>query len=124
VPRPPVVGGGGCRLRPAGPGAVAGRRRAGVKLFSTGRVRAAPGVIEAVERMDGPGLHVVVLACLLRHVFGDWGEVPPEDRATHDHALVTGDRLLSAYTLRGGTKVWVITEADRSATTLLLPEEY
>jgi hypothetical protein len=96
----------------------------GAKLFDPGLVVATPGVIEAAEQLDGVSLVEVVLACVLRHVFGDWGQVPPEDHASNDHAVVTGGRLLSAYTLVGGTTVWVITEADRSTTTVLLPNEY
>lgn len=59
-----------------------------------------------------------------RHAERDWGEVPPEDKATNDQALRDGARLVSAYTSGSGVKVWVITEADRSVTTLLRPEDY
>ncbi|WP_404851334.1 plasmid related protein [Cupriavidus sp. D384] len=55
---------------------------------------------------------------------GDWGELDDEDRAQNETSLITGKRLLSSYTLDTGTKVWVITEADRSVTTILLPDEY
>lgn len=58
-----------------------------------------------------------------RHQHGDWGDLCPEDAKLNDEALACGDRLLSSYMV-AGQKVWVITEADRSATTLLLPEEY
>lgn len=61
---------------------------------------------------------------LLRHQFGDWGDLDPEDRQENERALRGGGRLLSAYTLRSEERLWIITEADRSATTLLLPEEY
>ena len=61
---------------------------------------------------------------LIRHKNGDWGELDPEDRRENERALVFGSRLLSAYATRTGEALWVITEADRSATTLLLPEEY
>ena len=61
---------------------------------------------------------------LIRHKNGDWGELDPEDRRENERALRQGSRLLSAYATRTGEKLWVITEADRSATTLLLPEEY
>ena len=60
---------------------------------------------------------------LARHKAGDWGDVAEEDRMANNDALQSGDRLLSAYTVHG-TKYWVITEADRSVTTILLPEEY
>lgn len=65
-----------------------------------------------------------MLAALQRHQRGDWGELDVEDRKANDQALVDGTRLLSAYRTAGGTKFWVITEWDRSVTTVLLPEEY
>ena len=64
------------------------------------------------------------LTLLPWHITGDWGELDDHDRAENERSLKTGCRLLSAYRLQDGTKIWVITEADRSATTLLLPEEY
>jgi hypothetical protein len=70
-----------------------------------------------------------VLQLLARHVAGDWGDLSDEDKRLNDEALIDGSRLLSAYTLRSGVRVWVITEAvgddgHRAATTLLLPDEY
>lgn len=65
-----------------------------------------------------------VYASLRRHARRDWGDVCPEDAAENDLSLQEGFRLLSAYTDRNGTKFWIITEADRSATTVLLPEDY
>lgn len=65
-----------------------------------------------------------VLAALRRHAAGDWGELPPEDRQENDLSAREGFRILSAYTDAHGTKFWIITEADRSATTVLLPEDY
>jgi hypothetical protein len=64
------------------------------------------------------------LSFLSRHISGDWGEVDEHDRRENELSVAQGFRLLSAYTLSTGTKVWIITEADRSATTLLLPSEY
>jgi hypothetical protein len=61
---------------------------------------------------------------LLRHLHGDWGDLPPEDLQENERALQVGSRLFSAYRTRTNEKVWVITEWDRSVTTLLLPEEY
>jgi hypothetical protein len=61
---------------------------------------------------------------LKRHAQRDWGELDAEDIAENEFSLQRGLRLLSRYTLRDGTVIWIITEADRSATTLLLPEEY
>lgn len=64
-----------------------------------------------------------VLAALRRHAAGDWGDLCPEDAITNDHALHEGGRLLSAYG-DGEYRFWIITEADRSVTTILLPEDY
>jgi hypothetical protein len=61
---------------------------------------------------------------LQRHAAGDWGEVDAHDKAENEYSLQHGFRLLSAYRLADGTKIWIITEADRSSTTILLPEEY
>ena len=85
--------------------------------FDTGRLLATPGVLECVDRED-------LLMGYLRHISCDWGDVPPEDRRANNRALVEGGRLLSAYHDQRGRKFWIITEADRSATTILLPDEY
>jgi len=65
-----------------------------------------------------------VLSALSRHSRGDWGDVCDADREENELSLREGFRLLSAYRSANGTKFWVITEADRSLTTVLLPEEY
>ena len=74
----------------------------------------------AAERLDPYDVY----AALRRHATGDWGEVDAEDEAQNERSLKEGFRLLSAYTDRNGVKFWIITEADRSATTVLLPEDY
>jgi hypothetical protein len=61
---------------------------------------------------------------LTRHANGDWGEVNEHDRRANEYALEQDLRVLSAYTLSSGERIWIITEADRSSTTILLPEEY
>ena len=61
---------------------------------------------------------------LARHERADWGEVCTEDKAENNRALENGGRLMSVWTDPQGTKFWIITEADRSVTTVLLPEEY
>lgn len=61
---------------------------------------------------------------LARHANGDWGELNEHDRRATEHALEHGLRVLSAYTLRTGEKIWIVTQGDRSVTTILLPEEY
>ena len=65
-----------------------------------------------------------ILAGIARHQAGDWGDVSEEDRQANDQSLVEGTRLLSVYYAANGTKFWIITEADRSVTTILLPEDY
>jgi hypothetical protein len=90
----------------------------GIKL-SPGYIVATPGALAALEA-SGEDL----MAYLVRHIAGDWGEVDEHDRRENELSLVHGFRLLSVYTLNSGTKIWVITEADRSVTTVLLPEEY
>lgn len=84
-----------------------------------GRCCATPGALDALTdaRMDAADL-------LRRHSLGDWGTVCDEDRRANDEALRQGERVISAYVLGTGVEVWVITEADRSATTITLPEEY
>jgi hypothetical protein len=64
-----------------------------------------------------------VMTALSRHASGDWGDLCPEDTLANDHALHDGGRLFSAFG-RGEERFWVITEADRSITTVLLPEDY
>lgn len=88
-------------------------------LFSLGQTVATPGAIQALSEANMTGLELVA-----RHVTGDWGDLAEEDKDENELALVERLRILSAYILSTGTKVWVITEADRSATTLLLPSEY
>jgi len=65
-----------------------------------------------------------VTGSLARHVKGDWGDVDDEDRAENDLSLKEGFRILSAYEFGELYKIWIITEADRSATTILFPDEY
>jgi len=89
-------------------------------LFPLGRLVATPGAIEAMAPYENIALRLVG-----RHVTGDWGDLGDEDKAANDRAVLDGSRVFSAYLLPDGeTKIWVITEADRSATTLLLPSEY
>jgi hypothetical protein len=88
-------------------------------LFALGQIVATPGALAAIEASgDDP------LALLSRHVSGDWGDLDEHDRHENELGLREGFRLLSAYTLRTGAKIWIITEADRSVTTFLLPDEY
>jgi hypothetical protein len=92
-----------------------------MQRFPFGRLAMTAGVSAAVE--EGR-IHAALLNRLLeRHAAGDWGELDPEDRAHNDRALLDGERLLSAYETAAG-KVYVITEWDRSHTTVLFPDEY
>jgi hypothetical protein len=86
--------------------------------FPLGQLLMTPGVADALIG-ESP------MTYINRHATGDWGIVSDADKRLNDQALKDGTRLLSAYVLRDGrTKIWVITEADRSATTILLPDEY
>jgi hypothetical protein len=88
-----------------------------VSLFPLGRVVSTPGALEVLAPEE-------LLVLLRRHQSGDWGEVDGHDQRANNRALKDGTRILSAYVCGGGEKVWIITEADRAATCILLPEEY
>lgn len=87
------------------------------KQFPTGRLLCTPNAINRVGKEE-------MMAAFSRHRQGDWGEVCPEDWRSNDQAIRAGMRILSAYRTKTGQKFWIITEADRSATTILLPEDY
>jgi hypothetical protein len=92
--------------------------------FSPGQVVATPGALEALAAAGQ-----TADALLARHLAGDWGDLDDEDRRLNDRAVVDGGRILSAYALKSGVKLWVITEAEggrgrRASTCLLLPEDY
>lgn len=86
-------------------------------LFELGYIVATPMVLQLVS-------HAEVQGFLYRHSQGDWGCVCPEDAEENWSALEQGFRIFSVYVSSHGVRVWVITEADRSCTTVLLPEEY
>jgi len=93
--------------------------------FELGQIVSTPGALDACTREH-------MTRCLARHLIGDWGCVCPEDAETNNEALSCGFRILSAYPIDpakpsegwGKNTLWIITEADRSVTTFLLPEEY
>jgi hypothetical protein len=95
------------------------------KSFELGQIVATPGALEAMPPKR-------LLECLARHARGDWGLVCTEDAAANDTASQEGTRILSAYLIdptkpckgQGENCIWIITEADRSSTCVLLPEEY
>ena len=86
-------------------------------LFPLGRTVITRGALDALDGEE-------VLAGIARHARGDWGDICSEDQQANDDALRVGTRLLSAFNTDGGQNFWIITEADRSSTTVLLPEEY
>jgi hypothetical protein len=90
-----------------------------IAAFSLGRIVTTPGALRALERAKQSA--AVLLA---RHAAGDWGELDREDMRENEYSLTHGFRLMSSYTTAAGKKLWIITEADRSVTTLLLPDEY
>ena len=85
--------------------------------FPLGRLVATPNALEHIPNPD-------IMTALLRHLTGDWGDVDEHDREENELSLKEGLRLLSVYRSAAGVKFWIITEADRSATTVLLPEDY
>jgi hypothetical protein len=87
--------------------------------FPLGELLMTPGAAEAFEKAGERWS-----TFLLRHVHGDWGELDADDVQENELSLQHGFRLLSKYSLGDKTVIWIITEADRSATTILLPEEY
>ena len=85
-------------------------------LFELGSTFCTPAILEKISTES-------IIRLLYRHQHGDWGNLEEEDIKTNEETVINGQRILSSYMV-GTTPVWVITEWDRSATTLLLPEEY
>lgn len=89
------------------------------RLFSLGKIVATPGAIEAIEKVRGnPDTF------LKRHQSGDWGDCDPDDKRENDLSVREGFRIFSVYNITADQKIWIITEADRSSTCILLPDEY
>ena len=88
-------------------------------LFNLGQVVATPGALAALEEAGQSPIEF-----LQRHQTGDWSEMVREDQEENQRAVEQGFRVFSSYKLSTGKKLWVITEWNRSVTTLLLPEEY
>ena len=96
----------------------------GKPKFTLGRLLATPGALAALEDAGQTPLDLIS-----RHVSGDWGDVCPDDKQLNDQALIDGSRILSSFRTRMGERLWVISEATdnhgrRSATTILIPDEY
>ena len=88
-------------------------------LFELGQIVGTPGALQVLQEAEQEPFEL-----LLRHVIGDWGDMSDEDKEENELSVEKGFRIFSAYKLKTGVKVWVITEWDRSATTILLPDEY
>lgn len=119
---------------PRKPGAP---KASGHVRFPTGKLYATPGALSALAsaRDFGKPYSVqraneaedrmsLVLPYVRRHAWGDWGDVSADDAEANERALHRGSRVFSAYALATGERLWIITEADRSSTTVLLPDEY
>ena len=85
--------------------------------FDLGQIVATRGAVATIPEL-------VIHQCLVRHAGGDWGDVSKKDWKSNDESLNDESRILSAYYTDDGVKFWIITEADRSSTTVLLPDEY
>lgn len=88
-----------------------------LQRFPLGRIVATPAVLKTQSPMQ-------INQVLFRHHTGDWTEMDPDDQAANERAVTEGSRVFSAFTAHDAGRVWVITEADRSSTCVLLPEEY
>ena len=86
--------------------------------FPLGQLVATPSALDVLNRAN-----IDAASLLQRHQRGDWGAVPAEDAEKNERSVVDNNRILSSYPV-GNQRIWIITEADRSSTTLLLPEEY
>jgi hypothetical protein len=83
------------------------------------RLYATPGAIRVLTSAGADPVEYIA-----RHLSGDWGDLDADDSALNDRALQLGERLISVYRLANGEKIWIVTEADRSATTIRLPAEH
>ncbi len=97
-------------------------RSATTILFPVGTIYLTRGVNEKISKSER--FEMFAIRSLKRHMTGDWGDLGEEDKKENALSLEKGFRLLSSYKYRDGTRIWVITEADRSATTVLFPDEY
>ena len=88
-----------------------------IAKFKIGRIVSTPNALARLTNEE-------ILLGIQRHQAGDWGDVSVEDREENELSLKEGFRLLSVYRTARGVKFWIITEADRSATTVLMPEDY
>jgi hypothetical protein len=87
--------------------------------FELGALVSTPGALELLASAGKQPLDYII-----RHISGDWGDIDEHDRLVNEQALAHGGRLLSSYRIAGEERIWVISESDRSATTILLPSDY
>jgi len=93
--------------------------------FPSGIVLLTPGAVQSLQQVAGRRYLHLASKLVARHQSGDWGEISAEDAIENEQSVRHGMRILSVYDLPAdGGRIWIITEADRSATTLLRPEEY
>jgi len=90
-----------------------------IPLFSAGQIVATPSALALLEQANQSPLEF-----LSRHLRGDWGDLCQDDKTENELSLKYGFRLMSSYQVTDTERLWIITEADRSVTTLLLPAEY
>jgi hypothetical protein len=88
-----------------------------IAVFRLGHLVSTPNALQSLSQEE-------ILRGIQRHQAGDWGDLKGGDWEANDRALAQGGRIVSAYIAKNGTRFWIITEADRSATTVLLPEDY
>ncbi len=88
------------------------------------RIRFEPGTVVATVGAMQVASRFQIHELLRRHLAGDWGDVSPDDAKANEDGVRFGERILSSYKTESGEKLWVLTEADRSATTVLTPGEY
>jgi len=89
------------------------------RRFALGAIYCTPNALDLLISLD-----VASANLLERHAAGDWGDIDAEDRGLNDHALQIGARVFSVYAVGAEARAWIITEADRASTTILLPSEY
>lgn len=88
-------------------------------MFALGQIGTTPGALNTMTELG-----IAPLELIHRHVTGDWDDMGAEDQQQNLLAIQSGRRIFSSYKIGATTKIWIITEADRSSTTLLLPSEY
>ncbi|MDT9000448.1 hypothetical protein RQP53_14325 [Paucibacter sp. APW11] len=98
---------------------LAGTSQPTLPRLELGQLVSTPGALKLLMKRG-----VSPISLLARHARGDWGQIPAEDARSNREALIQGFRVMSSYALPDGGVIWVITEADRSVTTCLLPSEY